>query len=52
MENKYEQCPNCKAEWTPEEKKEQECWTCGYPDHDDDETANQNEEKKGSFVKG
>lgn len=40
MEKHYS-CPNCGESWSVPEVQEQECWECGYPNHDteQDDTA-------------
>lgn len=32
----YLSCPNCGAVWGMEEIDFQECWACGYPEHEQD----------------
>jgi len=32
-------CPNCGEPWSVPEVADQECWECGYPNHDTDTEA-------------
>jgi hypothetical protein len=35
--NKIINCPNCGEPWSVLEVQEQECFECGYPNHDSDQ---------------
>ena len=39
MNSDYTTCPHCKAELTFEEIKQQECWSCGWPNPVDDDDS-------------